>query len=178
MDYKDVLTFWFEETVPEQHYKKDASFDAVITERFLDTYWEIVNGTTTTWRETAAGRLAEIIVLDQFARNMFRGEAQAFAADSLALELAREALVLGEDKKVQKAQRGFFYLPYMHSESLAVHEEAHKIFTDFGDANMLEYEIKHQAVLEEFGRYPHRNAALGRTSTPAEIAWLAAGGGF
>ena len=137
-----------------------------------------MNGTTAKWRETAIGRLAEILVLDQFARNMFRDDAQAFAGDALALVLAAEAIGAEADREVTETQRAFFYMPYMHSESLPVHTQAVRLFTAYGSDIHLEYELKHKAVLEEFGRYPHRNDALGRESTPEEVAWLEAGGGF
>lgn len=174
----EILHFWFIETSPEQRFTKDEELDILITKRFEATYWRAMKGDTAPWRVTAEGRLAEILVLDQFARNMFRDEAQAFAGDELALVLAAEAITVGADREVSEEQRAFFYLPYMHSESLAVHEEAVAIFTEYGNAIHLEYELKHKAVLEEFGRYPHRNEALGRTSTEAEQQWLAAGGGF
>lgn len=175
---EDIIHFWFEETAPEQRFEKDPQFDALIRERFEPTYWEVMQGDTTSWRTTAAGRLAEILVLDQFARNMFREDAQAFAGDELALSLAKEAVAVGADQEVTKDQRVFFYMPYMHSESLAVHEQAVLLFTAYGSDLHLEYEQKHKAVIEAFGRYPYRNAVLGRESTPAEQAWLEAGGGF
>lgn len=178
MTPETILKFWFEETAPEQWFAKDDDFDARITERFEKTYWNIIAGKTADWRQTPEGRLAEIIVLDQFARNMFRGEAQAFAADKQALALAMEAIRVGDDKKVPEEQRVFFYMPYMHSESAAVHERAMELFTEYGNEVNLEYEVKHKAVIDEFGRYPHRNEALGRTSTPEEKVWLEAGGGF
>lgn len=174
----DVLTFWFDEVTPKQKFTKDPAFDAVIKDRFEVSYWQIINGDTSDWRATPAGRLAEIIVLDQFARNMFRDQAQAFAGDALALELAEAALAAGADTAVSPEQQLFFYMPYMHSESPAVHERAVQIFSDYGNEMNLEFEMKHKAIIDEFGRYPHRNAALGRESTPEEIKWLEAGGGF
>lgn len=173
-----VLNFWFVETTPKQRFTKDPAYDERMKAAFLDTYWEVMEGNTLEWRQTPAGRLAEIIVLDQFARNIFRGEAQSFAGDQLALTLAKEAIAAGADQQVPEEQRLFFYMPYMHSESPVVHEQAVKIFTKYGNETNLEYELKHKAVIDEFGRYPHRNEALGRETTVAEKAWLDAGGGF
>lgn len=178
MTPEKILTFWFEEVKPEKKFTVDPEFDALVSEKFEEVYWEVLNGKTDSWRETPEGRLAEIIVLDQFARNMFRGTPQAFSGDALALELAENAIAAGADKELQEEQRMFVYLPYMHSESLDVHEKAMDIFKSLGNEEVLEYEIKHKKIIEEFGRYPHRNEALGRESTPAEIAWLEAGGGF
>lgn len=175
---QDVLRFWFEETKPEQRFKKDETFDALIKERFEDTYFAIVNGETTSWRETPEGRLAEIIILDQFARNMFRGSPQSFEGDELALKLAREAVASGDDMKVPYEQRGFVYMPYMHSESKDVHEEAVKIFEAYGNEEMLEYEKKHKEIIDRFGRYPHRNEVLGRESTEEEKEFLKEHTGF
>ena len=174
----DILTFWFAEVTPKQKFIKDPAFDALITGRFESVYWRIMRNETEDWRSTPEGRLAEIIVLDQFARNMFRDDAQSFAGDTLELQLAEAAIATGADMAVSHDQRLFFYMPYMHSESLPVHEVAMKLFTTYGNAQNLEYETKHKAIIEEFGRYPHRNAVLGRESTAAELAWLAAGGGF
>ncbi len=175
---QEVLSFWFEEVTPKQKFAKDSEFDALVSEKFKDSYWEIVRGETKDWREIPEGRLAEIIVLDQFARNMFRDEAQCFSADVLALKLAQEALKVGDDKKVSKEQRVFFYMPYMHSESKEVHKEALKIFTEHGNENNLKYEIQHKEIIEQFGRYPHRNELLGRESTPEELEFLKERSGF
>jgi uncharacterized protein (DUF924 family) len=178
MTHLHILKFWFEETTPAQRFKKDPDFDAFIKKRFEQTYWNILESKTATWRSAPEGRLAEIIVLDQFARNMFRDDAQAFAGDELALSLAEEAIAIGDDLKIPQEQRVFFYMPYMHSESTEVHTKALDIFKQYGNAANLDYEIKHKAIIDTFGRYPHRNKALGRTSTPEEIKWLEAGGGF
>lgn len=175
---QEILTFWFEEVTLKQKFAKDPGFDALVSEKFKDTYWNIVNGKTKEWRNTPEGRLAEIIVLDQFARNMFRDEAQCFSADTLALELAQDALSVGDDKKVSKEQRVFFYMPYMHSESKEVHTEALKIFTEHGNESNLKYEIIHKKIIDQFGRYPHRNELLGRKSTPEELEFLKEYSGF
>ncbi|RYE75255.1 MAG: DUF924 domain-containing protein [Hyphomicrobiales bacterium] len=125
------------------------------------------------WRATPDGRLAEIIVLDQFSRQIYRGEARAFASDPMALALAQEAVAGGHDLGVAHERRMFFYLPYMHSESLVVHEECLRLHEALGIKEGIEYELAHQDVLRRFGRYPRRNAALGRTSTSVELAYCA-----
>lgn len=175
---QDVLTFWFEEIEPKQQFTKDPAFDALVRKRFEETYRRIMNGETKHWRETPEGRLAEIIVLDQFSRNMFRGDKQSFAGDTLALRLAKEAVAVSADTQVPKDRRTFFYMPYMHSESKEVHEEALDIFTKHGNKLNLEYEIKHKDIIDRFGRYPHRNEVLGRKSTPEELEFLKEHDGF
>jgi len=178
MTPKDVLTFWFEESGPAQWFIKDEAFDRTIRERFLETYERISQGETEDWRETPEGRLAEIIVLDQFSRNMFRSSPQAFKEDERALALAKEAVRVGEDKNVPPKWRHFFYMPYMHSESFKVHEEAVPLFEALGNKEALKYEIEHKDIIGRFGRYPHRNEVLGRTSTPEELEFLKEHSGF
>ena len=124
------------------------------------------------WRKSAKGRLAEIIVLDQFSRNMFRGTAQAFAYDSLALALSQEAVAIEADKLLNPTERSFLYMPFMHSESLAIHERAIELYRAEGLEFNLEFEIKHKVIIDRFGRYPHRNKILGRASTKEEIRFL------
>lgn len=174
----DVIKFWFEACEPKQWFTKSDDFDALLVEKFEATYWSVLKGETVSWRNTAEGRLAEIIVLDQFARNMFRRHAQAFAGDALALRAAQEMVALGLDEKLTPSQQSFAYMPFMHSESRLVHQQAVKLFTQLGNEMNLEYEFKHQAIIEAFGRYPHRNEALGRESTPAEIEFMKSNSGF
>ena len=173
---KEVLDFWFEECEPSDWFKKSEAFDAEIRTRFLETYESVVSGKTAEWRKSAQGRLAEIIVLDQFARNMFRDDAKAFAADELAVELAKEALPYWDEFSIQ--ERSFVVMPFMHSESLAVHEWASKWFDEPGLERRKKYELAHREIIERFGRYPHRNHVLGRTSTPEEEAFLKDHPGF
>ena len=175
---KEILRFWFEETTPKQKFQKDDAFDDLITSKFKDIYEDIMDGKTTSWRENPEGRLAEIIVLDQFARNMFRGEKQCFLGDTLALRLAQEAVAAGDDQKLPEERRTFVYMPYMHSESKEVHTEALRLFTEHGNENNLKYENIHKAIIDRFGRYPHRNEILGRESTPEELEYLKEHGGF
>jgi uncharacterized protein (DUF924 family) len=172
MDYQEILKFWFEEIKPAQIWIKDKAFDQLIIDRFTVVYQKAVKCELFHWRETADGRLAEIIVLDQFSRNMFRHSAKAFAYDSLALALSQQALAMGADKKVDKAKRSFIYLPFMHSESHEIHKQALKIYQNYGVQGSLDFEIKHKAIIDRFGRYPHRNKVLDRESTAAEIEFL------
>lgn len=130
-------------------------------------------GGLTSWRQTPEGRLAEIIVLDQFPRNMFRNQADAFATDELARQCTRNAVAAGADKALTPQQRAFLYMPLMHSESRADHEEAVRLYSSHPELSYnLDFELKHKAIIDRFGRYPHRNAALGRTSTPEEKNFL------
>ena len=173
---QEVLDFWFVECEPADWFKKSEEFDNEIRTRFLETYEAIVAGETTDWRRSAKGRLAEIIVLDQFSRNMFRDDAKAFAADELAVELAKEALPYWGEFSIQ--ERSFVVMPFMHSESLTVHNWAAKWFDEPGLERRKKYELLHSEIIERFGRYPHRNRVLGRTSTPEEEAFLQEHPGF
>lgn len=170
--YQEVLQFWFEEIEPKQYWVKDTEFDSMIIERFADTHRQAAQCELYEWRQTAQGRLAEIIVLDQFSRNMFRDQPESFASDAQALVLAQEAVSLKADQELNKQQRTFLYMPYMHSESLKVHEQAEKLFTENAIQENLDFEIRHKVIIERFGRYPHRNAILGRESTQAELEFL------
>lgn len=181
MEYKDVIKFWFEETTPKQRFTKDTDFDEKIRTRFLDTLERVARGETKEWRTTPEGRLAEIIVLDQFSRNMFRGTERAFSYDEMALSLAKEAIGVGDDKKLSGEKRYFIYLPFMHSESKEVHNKAIWLFLSLPLKDWwswINYEYKHKKIIERFGRYPHRNEALGRASTPEEIEFLKDNPGF
>lgn len=169
---QDVLHFWFQELDPQMRFAKNAELDRKIRDRFLPTYRDVAAGKTTSWRNTPEGRLAEIIVLDQFSRNMFRDSPEAFAADSLALELAQAAVAAGADQKLATEQKAFLYMPYMHSEDRKVHERAVELFSQQGLEYNLRFEYAHKKIIDRFGRYPHRNEVLGRPSTPEELAFL------
>lgn len=168
----EVIRFWFEEIEPEQQFKKDEIFDELLRKRFLSLHQEIAKGEHDSWRKTIQGRLAEIIVLDQFSRNMFRDTPQAFAYDGMALILAQEAIRSGQLSQLSIEQRGFLYMPYMHSESRIIHEKALELFSEPGLEKKLKYEKQHKAIIDRFGRYPHRNHILGRTTTTEELAFL------
>lgn len=172
MKWQAVITFWFHEASPEQKFTKDKKFDALIRRRFLDTHRAATKGELAGWRKSAKGRLAEIIVLDQFSRNMFRGLPQAFASDAVALTLAQEAIRAGAEKKLTKTERQFLYLPFMHSESKKLQRESVQLFKKLGDKKSLWFARDHKKVVDRFGRFPHRNKALGRPSTAAEKKFM------
>lgn len=167
-----ILKFWFEECTPEQWFKVDEKFDRLITERFSSLFAAASQGELYSWRETARGRLAEIIVLDQFSRNIFRNKPEAFAQDRMALVLAQELVHLGLDEKLTDTERAFAYMPYMHSESLAVHDIAVNLFNRPGLEENFRFEKAHRDIIQRFGRYPHRNKILGRESTQEEVDFL------
>ena len=170
--YRKVLTFWFEELTPAQWWAKDLALDRLITTRFSELHTRAARDELFVWRGTAEGRLAEIIILDQFSRNMFRGEPEAFAYDALALALAQAAIAADADSELSPVERNFLFMPFMHSESLEIHKVALELFEQNGLQRNLDYEIKHKEIIERFGRYPHRNTILGRESTAEEIAFL------
>lgn len=172
MQPEQVLTFWFDETQPAQWWKKDPAFDQVIAQRFGELHRQACQCELYSWRASAEGRLAEIIVLDQFSRNIHRDTAAAFASDALALALAQEAVAAGADQALSAVQRSFLYMPYMHSESLLIHDLAVELFRANGIQNNLDFEIKHRDIIARFGRYPHRNGILGRDSTEDELTFL------
>jgi len=170
--YHEILNFWFEEIEPATWWKKDESFDALLIERFSGLHASAARCELFGWRAEPEGRLAEIIVLDQFSRNMFRDSALAFANDALSLALSQEAIACAADKALTAVQRSFLYMPFMHSESLEIHEIAVELFRKNGISNNLEFEFSHKKIIERFGRYPHRNEILGRESTAEEIEFL------
>lgn len=172
MNYQQVTAFWFEEIDRKKWWKKDQAFDRLIRERFGDIHRAATRCELSKWRREPLGRLAEIIVLDQFSRNIFRGLPQAFAQDTLALALAQEALTRKADKEVDSDQRFFFYMPFMHSESATIHEQAVNLFAEKGMESSLDYELRHKAIIDKYGRYPHRNEILGRESTLEELEFL------
>ncbi len=172
VNYQCILDFWFAEIEPAQWWKKDPDFDRLIVERFSAVYASVAACECDHWRANPEGRLAEIIVLDQFSRNMFRDTARAFATDSLALALAQQAIAVGADQALTPRQRSFLYMPFMHSESIEIHRRALELFSGEGLQDNLDFELRHKAIIERFGRYPHRNALLQRQSSPEELEFL------
>ena len=170
--YPDIINFWFEKIEPASWWKKDESLDGLILERFADVYQQAAKGELFEWRQEALGWLAEIIVLDQFPRNMFRDSAQAFATDPLAVILTQEAVANQVDNELTTTQKSFLYMPLMHSESALIHETAMELFDQPGLEFNLDFEKKHKAIIDRFGRYPHRNDVLGRESTDEEVEFL------
>ena len=177
--FQIVYDFWFHEISPSQHWKVDPVFDQLIRDRFLTLHTQAHDGELIEWRKEPVGRLAEIIVLDQFSRNIFRGTPATFTSDVLALSLAKEAVAVGADQPLTSAERVFLLMPYMHSESKSAHEDAVRLFSANGIQNNLDFELRHKAIIDRFGRYPHRNAILGRVSTDEELEFLTQpGSGF
>ena len=172
----DIIEFWFEEITPQDWFKKDLSFDDMIMSRFSDVHTAATRGELFGWRATSLGRLAEIIVLDQFSRNIYRDKPEAFAFDGMALVLAQEAVARHAHQSLLPAQQAFLFMPYMHSESKYVHELAVELFTDANLKDNLKYELAHKDIIDKFGRYPHRNTILGRESTVEEKQFLAGPG--
>ncbi len=171
--YQDVLDFWFDEIEPAQWFAGKPAFDELVRKRFLDTLHQAIAGELYAWRKHPRGRLAEVIVLDQFSRNIFRGKPQSFAQDPMALALSQEAVAAGTLQALDEpTQRCFLIMPYMHSESRLIHELAVPLFRDYAPHDNYEYELRHKAVIDRFGRFPSRNSILGRTSTPEEIEFM------
>jgi uncharacterized protein (DUF924 family) len=172
----DVLAYW-RALGPERWFAADAAADAEIRDKFHDLYTAALAGLLVCWEDDASGALAHVIVLDQFPRNMFRDTAAAFAADPLARAAADRAIERGFDHEVAETERPFFYLPHMHSEALADQERCCELCRAAGDEGTLKYAEHHADIIRRFGRFPHRNAVLGRVTTPEEQAFLD-GGGF
>jgi uncharacterized protein (DUF924 family) len=178
MNAETILNFWFNDLTPEQWWKKDPDLDCMITSRFTSIHHKACLGELADWRHTASGCLAEIIILDQFSRNIFRNKPQSFAYDGMALILAQEAVRRGIPAQLSIAQKMFMYLPFMHSESMAIHHQALKLFSEPGLEYNLDFEKQHASIIERFGRYPHRNLILGRQSSEEEKLFLLEHPGF
>jgi len=170
--HQAVIDFWFNEIEPKSWWIKDDAFDAEIQQRFGELHAAATRCECYRWRDAPLGRLAEIIVLDQFSRNLYRDQPLAFAYDPLSLALAQEAVAQQADSSLTAPQKSFLYMPYMHSESAAIHEIAAILFAQPGMEPNLEFELQHRAIIDRFGRYPHRNAILGRESSTEEIEFL------
>jgi uncharacterized protein (DUF924 family) len=171
----DVVAFW-RAAGPEKWFKKDAAFDQTIAERFGSLHSEAAAGAKDFWADDPEGALALLLLLDQFSRNLFRGSDRTFAQDAKAREIARASVESGHDRKVEPALRQFFCLPFMHSESLPDQERCVALAHAYGDSETLRYARHHRDIVRRFGRFPHRNAILGRHSTPVEQEFLESGG--
>jgi len=174
---REVVAFW-RDAGAGKWFNGGAGFDAECRTRFLDAHFEAARRELDGWIGDAEGALALVLLLDQIPRNVFRGSAHAFATDGLAREVARAAIDAGFDARIDAPLRLFFYMPFEHAEDMADQERAVALIAAMGDAGYLDYANRHRDVIVRFGRFPHRNAALGRISTPEEQAWLKAGGGF
>ena len=172
MNYPEILDFWFVELKQKDWWKKSAELDGLITRRFTQVHEQAKMGLLYQWRENAEGALAEILVLDQFSRNMFRDKPEAFAQDPVALVLAQEALRRGLDQLLPTLQRQFLYLPFEHSEAGSMQEESVRLYSLLDDALTLDFAKRHKAIIDRFDRFPHRNAILGRKNTEAEEIFL------
>jgi len=170
----DILAFW-RQVGPERWYERDDAFDAEVRSRFRELWRQAADGRLSSWEATDDGALALVIVLDQFPRNMFRGDIRAYSSDTLAREVAGRAISRGADLRVDPALQEFIYMPLMHSEHLADQLRCVELFR--GSADNLKYAEIHADIIRRFGRFPHRNRALGRTTTPDEQVFLD-GGGF
>ena len=168
----EVLRFWFEELTPDDWFGGGDEVDDRIRERFLALHEDLRDEVPESWRATARGMLAAVIALDQFPRNMYRGDTRAFAADPAALALATEALDRGLDQEMSIHERKFFYLPFEHSEDPAVQARSVELFATLESEETLGYALRHKEIIDRFGRFPHRNEVLGRESTPEEVEFL------
>ncbi len=169
---QDIINFWFNEQNEANWFKSSDKFDREIEDKFGELYRESKSQLGVEWSETAVGMLAAVILFDQLPRNLFRDSPDAFASDALALQYAKKAISLGLDAQLTAEQNQFLYMPFMHSEDKAVQEECIALYETLNRPGNLEFAIKHKAIIDRFGRYPHRNKALGRESTPEEIAFL------
>lgn len=167
-----VLAFWFQEATPQQWFVRDSAFDARIAGAFSALHGLCTRALPTAWRESAAGILAGIIVLDQFSRNLHRDDPRAFAHDEAALALSMEAIERGLDRALPGVARKFLYMPFQHAEDAAVQDRSITLFADLGDADVLDFARRHRDIIVRFGRFPHRNAVLGRRSSAEELQFL------
>jgi len=173
MMHEQILAFWFKELTPKQWWGKDEELDALIGDGYGDLLASASRCELFEWRAGPRGRLAEILVLDQFSRHIHRDKPLAFACDPLALALAQEAIDRSADEALTPTERVFLYLPFMHSESSKIQRVSVALYEKNGLPDNLDFALKHKAIIDRFGRYPHRNEILGRVSTSDEIAFLA-----
>lgn len=172
-----IVGYWFEELKPDAWFRNDERVDAAIRERFGVLYEELAQ-TRPEQLATPLECAAAVIVLDQFPRNMFRGTPRAFATDTLALAISQCAIAAGFDAQLTRQQRLFLYMPFQHSEDRAVQARSIELFTQLGELDNLDYARRHKEIIDRFGRFPHRNEVLGRTSTPEELQFVATHRGF
>ncbi|MFL6579863.1 MAG: DUF924 family protein [Burkholderiales bacterium] len=170
--YQEILRFWFEETSPANWWSAESTFDEEVRSRYGGLIDEAARGELYEWRNEGRGRLAEIIVLDQFSRNVYRNTVRAFAQDPVALVLSQEAVQLGIHATLSPTEASFLLMPFMHSESAKIHVMGEQLFLQFTPKTNYEFERRHKAIVDRFGRYPHRNAILGRASTAEELEFL------
>ena len=172
MNFNDVLTFWFHEIEPKQWWKKDKKFDDLIRCRFLKIHSLAIKSQLASWQTSEKGRLAEIIVIDQFSRNIFRDKPESFSSDHLALFLSKELLRLGLYQKFNKNEKIFAIMPFMHSEIFEDQIISLSLYSNLGIKENFRSALKHFNIIRKFGRFPHRNKILSRKSTDEELAFL------
>lgn len=175
---RDVLDFWFSPQVSRLWFASTPEFDRELRERFEPLLERATKGELRSWRETPEGALALVIVLDQFPLNMYRGQAKSYATGEQAVAVAKEAVARGFDRSLPHSELAFLYLPFMHSESMADQDQSVALFEKAGLTDNLGFARHHHELIRKFGRFPHRNAALGRKSTPEELAYLSSKGAF
>lgn len=168
----EILNYWFKELSPKDWFKADPERDAEMARRFRPAYEQLATGVPPDLLAEPEGFLAAILLLDQFPRNLFRGEAPAFATDGLALDLAKRAIAEGIDRRLTPEQRSFVYMPFQHSEQKADQARSIELFTALGNQLNLDFAMRHKEIVDRFGRFPHRNEILGRRSTDEEAAFL------
>ncbi|KTD11427.1 DUF924 family protein [Legionella jamestowniensis] len=178
MDFNTILNFWFKELTPEQWWKKDAKLDETIKNQFLKIHQQAAAGELFSWRHTACGCLAEVIILDQFSRHLYRKSPLSFAFDGMALVLAQEAIRRKFNQQMTVSHRTFLYMPFMHSESPAIQDISLELFSEPGLEEQRSYAQQHAEIIKRFGRFPHRNTILNLDSTKEEIAFLQHHSGF
>ncbi|MCK4586154.1 MAG: DUF924 domain-containing protein [Gammaproteobacteria bacterium] len=174
----DILTLWFSERVEPLWYNSTPEFDQELRDKYLDTYQAALKGELSAWEETPQGALALVVCLDQFPLNMFRNRAESFAGEAPSRQVAARAIEKGFDQSLEGAQKVFLYLPYMHSEELTDQDRVLELFSKAGLEDNLKWANHHRDIVKRFGRFPHRNAVLGRQSTPEEIAYLSSDEAF
>lgn len=172
MNYSDILNFWFEQVSSDDWFKKDEILDLKMVEKFIVIHSQAAAGELFGWRDEPLGRLAEIILIDQFSRNIYRDDPKAFSSDEMALALAEEAIRKNVQENLETHHKQFLYMPFMHSESRVIHNIAVKLFSEPGLEKSLKDELFYKSIIDKFGRFPERNEILGRASTPEEQIYL------
>ncbi len=172
MQSHEILDFWFTQLSASQWYRSDAAIDQEIVRRFKPAYDRLSRAVPVAWSNTGPGCLAAVIALDQFPRNMFRGQPLAFATDSIALALSTQAIDRKFDAELDPAGKQFLYMPYQHAEDRSVQARSLELFASLGNSQILDFARRHHDIIARFGRFPHRNAILGRSSTPEELEFL------
>lgn len=177
-NYQNILDFWFASNMADKWFGGGPEFDDEIREKFYDTWVAASRGELAHWRDTEAGRVAEIIVLDQFSRNLQRGSHLSFSQDLAALFLAQELLENYDFDALDKDYQHFALMPFMHAESRVIQEQSVELFKKYTSENTVRFAVDHKDIVDKFGRFPHRNEAIGRESTPEEILFMETHSGF